>query len=79
MAKYTRCSQCKYLKDDTEWNGYSCEADLTKMIINLELMFPQNCYLYRSRTLTAWQEVRQDAWKKISPVGIVKSVINLFK
>lgn len=81
MSKKVKCSQCKYIQSEGIFNSgepifqkYRCNADIRFIIERASL--PRECLLYRSRTLTAWQEVKQDIWNRIKSLPIINLVIN---
>ena len=89
MAKLVECCKCKYNKshsttfqdEDPFWQGkmsqkYDCEANTAVTHTFKETVTARTCPYFRSRSLTAWQEVRYDAFRAI--LNFTKSGINHF-
>lgn len=84
MPKNIKCSQCKYHEtfgvfSPTE-GGYAshrCKADTSIKLDVINVNQLRDCPLYRSRTETAWQEVRRNIVQAIP--NFIKDIIGIFK
>lgn len=86
MSKNIKCSHCKYLEprpsvidpdDPPKEEEFICEADKNLVLIRSEISNLRDCTFYRSRTETAWQEVRKDIAKKTP--GLLEKILGIFK
>ena len=83
MAKNIKCTQCEYLRkagvfSPTEGGSLShwCEADTSIDLYEPVITHTRDCRFFRSRTKTAWQEIKEDIFQTIPKA--IKTVINYF-
>ena len=79
-----KCAQCDNLREgriisyedkDTP-RTYGCMADVSILLNEDDIKNNRECSFFRSRTKTAWQEVKEDIFQTIPKA--IKTMINYF-
>ena len=72
MPKNVKCAQCKherivgiYSQNAQGYTGYSCMADHSIKLDKNIAQKLRECRFFKSRTETAWQEVRRQICKRL--------------